>query len=96
MNYISDARGYPQYVMRTIPDCATFTPFTPFVARRLKGFAVAYASAFRFETGFLISVSDSQAYRQLGNAVVPAVIEQIGTSIMEVVSQYGFNAQMAA
>jgi DNA (cytosine-5)-methyltransferase 1 len=69
---------------------------TPPEATRLMGFTASYASMFGFETGFPIPVSDTQAYRQLGNAVVPAVIEQIGTAIIKVLVQHNFNTRIAA
>ena len=48
---------------------------TPEECRRLMG----------FPDGFIIPVSDTQAYRQFGNAVVPAVIREIGKKVLEVI-----------
>ena len=38
---------------------------------------------FDHDEGFPQVVSDTQAYRQFGNAVVPLVIEAIGTQIVD-------------
>ena len=48
---------------------------TPEECRRLMG----------FPEGFIIPVSDNQAYRQFGNAVVPAVIRDVGKKVLEVI-----------
>ena len=50
------------------------------------GFSDRYAEMFGHENGFPIVVSDTQAYRQFGNAVVPLVIEAIGQQIVQVMS----------
>ncbi len=59
---------------------------TPEEARRLMGFADRYAQIFGHENGFPIVVSDTQAYRQFGNAVVPEVVEAIGEQIVRAMS----------
>ncbi len=52
---------------------------TPWECRRLMG----------FPDGFEIPVSDAQAYRQFGNAVVPSVIKDVAENVLEVI----FNGQ---
>ncbi len=59
---------------------------TPAEARRLMGFADRYAQMFGHENGFPIVVSDTQAYKQFGNAVVPEVVEAIGEQIVRAMS----------
>ncbi len=59
---------------------------TPDEARRLMGFSDRYAKMFGHENGFPIVVSDTQAYRQFGNAVVPEVVEAIGREIVRAMS----------
>lgn len=56
---------------------------TPIEAMRLMGFEDRYAALFGHEEGFPQVVSDTQAYRQFGNAVVPLVVEAVGTEILE-------------
>lgn len=51
---------------------------TPNEAKRLMGFDDHYAKAFSHADGFPICVSDTQAYRQFGNSVVPYVVEYVG------------------
>jgi len=48
---------------------------TPMECRRLMG----------FPDNFIIPVSDTQAYRQFGNAVVPAVIREVAVGMLEVI-----------
>ncbi len=57
---------------------------TPKEAGRLQGFNEEVAETFGHKSGFPQVVSDTQAYRQFGNAVVPAVIEAIGRNIRSV------------
>ncbi len=59
---------------------------TPAEARRLMGFGDRYAAMFGHRNGFPIVVSDTQAYRQFGNAVVPEVVEAIGDQIVHAMS----------
>ena len=47
------------------------------------GFTDQYATMFGHENGFPQVVSDTQAYRQFGNAVVPLVVESVGEKILE-------------
>ena len=54
---------------------------SPREAGLLQGFDDGIASHFDHESGFPQCVSDTQAYRQYGNAVVPAVIRAIGENI---------------
>ena len=56
---------------------------TPAEAMKLMGFQYKYAELFGHEDGFPQVVSDTQAYRQFGNAVVPLVVEAIGTQIVD-------------
>lgn len=58
---------------------------TPNEAKLLMGFTDKFALQFGHKEGFPISVSDTQAYRQFGNAVVPLVVEAIGAEIMRVI-----------
>lgn len=51
--------------------------------RRLTPVECAGLMGFDIENGRKIVVSDTQAYRQFGNAVVPKVIEAIGREIVE-------------
>lgn len=54
---------------------------TPLECSQLMGFHDRYASMFGHDFGFPQVVSDTQAYRQFGNAVVPLVVEAIGRRI---------------
>jgi DNA (cytosine-5)-methyltransferase 1 len=54
---------------------------TPAECARLMGFNECVAKRFGFEQGFPIVVSDTQAYRQFGNSVVPQVVEAIAREI---------------
>jgi DNA (cytosine-5)-methyltransferase 1 len=59
---------------------------TPREAARLLGFDDRYSSIFGHGTEFPQVVSDTQAYRQFGNAVVPKVVEAVGAEILKVMS----------
>lgn len=59
---------------------------TPTECARLMGFTEELASRIGLESGFRQVVSDTQAYRQFGNAVVPAVVEAVGWQIVRVLS----------
>jgi DNA (cytosine-5)-methyltransferase 1 len=59
---------------------------TPDEARQLMGFTDEYALMFGHENGFPQVVSDTQAYRQFGNAVVPLVVESIARGIIDVMA----------
>lgn len=56
---------------------------TPAEAMRLMGFGTNYAALFGHESGFPQVVSDTQAYKQFGNSVVPGVVEAVGRKIVE-------------
>lgn len=60
---------------------------TPLEARRLMGFVDRYAEMYGHEDGFPQVVSDTQAYRQFGNAVVPLVVESIGREIVNTMAK---------
>ncbi len=59
---------------------------TPDEARQLMGFTDRYAQMFGHENGFPQVVSDTQAYRQFGNAVVPLAVEAVARSIVDVMA----------
>jgi DNA (cytosine-5)-methyltransferase 1 len=59
---------------------------TPREAARLLGFDDRYSSIFGHGAEFPQVVSDTQAYRQFGNAVVPKVVEAVGEEILAVMS----------
>ena len=56
---------------------------TPNEAMKLMGFGEEYSQLFGHEDGFPQVVSDTQAYRQFGNAVVPLVVEAVGRQVIE-------------
>ncbi len=60
---------------------------TPDEAALLQGFDERYSHLFGHDDRFPIVVSDTQAYRQLGNAVVPKVVEAIGNRIASVLAE---------
>ena len=60
---------------------------TPEEAMKLMGFTNRYARLFGHKK-FNQVVSDTQAYKQLGNSVVPDVVEQIGDQIFKTISTY--------
>lgn len=55
---------------------------TPKECARLMGFDEHVSKRFGFPGGFPIVVSDTQAYRQFGNAVVPQVVEAISRQVV--------------
>jgi len=57
---------------------------TPREAARLMGYDDESARLFGHTDGFPIVVSDTQAYRQFGNSVVPKVVQAIGVKILDV------------
>ena len=57
---------------------------TPREAARLMGYGEKNARTFGHPNGFPIVVSDTQAYRQFGNSVVPDLVEAVGRRIVEV------------
>lgn len=56
---------------------------TPAEAMKLMGFDSKYSCLFGHDDGFPQVVSDTQAYRQFGNAVVPHVAEAVGARVVE-------------
>jgi DNA (cytosine-5)-methyltransferase 1 len=54
--------------------------------KKLMGFNNAYAKHYGHPQGFPIVCSNAQAYKQLGNAVVPMIIEEIGMLIHKYIS----------
>jgi len=44
-----------------------------------------------FPDDYPIVVSDTQAYRQFGNAVCPLVVEAVGKKVIEVVASHLYN-----
>ncbi len=57
---------------------------TPRETARLMGYSEENARTFGHPNGFPIVVSDTQAYRQFGNSVVPDIVEAVGRKIVEV------------
>ena len=57
---------------------------TPAEAMKLMGFQRRYAQFFGHKAGFPIVVSDTQAYKQFGNAVVPLVVEAVADRALNV------------
>ena len=60
---------------------------TPAEAQLLMGFDDRYARLFGHRNGFPQVVSDTQAYRQFGNAVVPKVVEAVGKNVVHVMAK---------
>jgi DNA (cytosine-5)-methyltransferase 1 len=58
---------------------------TPNEAKKLMGYEDRFAALFGHNNGFPIVVSDTQAYKQFGNTVVPLVVEQIAKSMIKTV-----------
>jgi DNA (cytosine-5)-methyltransferase 1 len=57
---------------------------TPRECALLMGYTDENAKLFGHKSGFPIVVSDTQAYTQFGNSVVPAVVEAVGRQIVSV------------
>lgn len=66
--------------------CGNPRKLAPAEAARLMGFDEEMAAIFGHENGFPQVVSDTQAYRQFGNAVVTKVVEAVGRQIMPVLA----------
>jgi len=64
---------------------------TPGEARLLLGFDDRYATLFGHSGGFPQVVSDTQAYRQFGNAVVPKVVEAVAGEMVKVMASAVFS-----
>jgi len=56
---------------------------TPNEAKYLMGFQDKYARKFGHRNGFPQVVSDTQSYKQFGNAVIPMIVEKIGKEILK-------------
>lgn len=69
---------------------------TPQECARLMGYSEKVAKRFGFGNGFPIVVSDTQAYRQFGNSVVPAVVEAIARQIAPIIRPKGRRTKHAA
>lgn len=61
---------------------------TPREAMSLMGFQNRYAEFFGHNDGFPQVVSDTQAYKQFGNSVVPLVVEEIAKNIVAIMVQH--------
>ena len=59
---------------------------TPLEAKYLMGFKDTYARVFGHKNGFPQVVSDTQAYKQFGNSVIPPVVEDVALKIIEVMA----------
>ena len=68
---------------------------TPAEARLLMGFDDRYARLFGHSNGFPQVVSDTQAYRQFGNAVVPKVVEAVGKKVVHTMAKTVFKSDNA-
>jgi DNA (cytosine-5)-methyltransferase 1 len=68
---------------------------TPQECARLMGYSEKVARRFGFNDGFPIVVSDTQAYRQFGNSVVPAVVEAIAKRLAPVLKPMKHRATSA-
>jgi DNA (cytosine-5)-methyltransferase 1 len=60
---------------------------TPLEAKHLMGYTDDYGKLFGHQNGFPQVVSDTQAYRQFGNSVVPKIIEDITHQIVNVMAE---------
>lgn len=60
---------------------------TPREAQKLLGYDERYANMFGHEGGFPLVVSDTQAYRQCGNSVVPQAVESVARRVAGVMVQ---------
>ena len=60
---------------------------TPQEAHKLMGYDERYARMFGHDGSFPLVVSDTQAYRQCGNSVVPQAVESVANEIVRVMSR---------
>ena len=67
---------------------------TPNEAKYLMGFDDKYALCFGHSNGFPQIVSDTQAYKQFGNSVVPLVIEEIMQNIITEIVRYKLESKL--
>ncbi len=68
---------------------------TPQECARLMGYNEKIAKRFGFRNGFPTVVSDTQAYRQFGNSVVPAVVEAIARQVAPIIKPMRLRAKHA-
>jgi DNA (cytosine-5)-methyltransferase 1 len=68
---------------------------TPQECARLMGYSEKIAKRFGFRNGFPTVVSDTQAYRQFGNSVVPVVVEAIAKQIAPIIKPMRHRAKHA-
>jgi DNA (cytosine-5)-methyltransferase 1 len=68
---------------------------TPRECARLMGYSEKIARRFGFRDGFPNVVSDTQAYRQFGNSVVPVVVEAIARQIAPIIKPMRHSAKHA-
>ena len=66
----------------------------PKEAKYLMGFDDKYALCFGHSNGFPQIVSDTQAYKQFGNSVVPLVIEEIMQNIITEIVRYKLESKL--
>ena len=59
---------------------------TPREAHKLMGYDQRYAEMFGHGDAFPLVVSDTQAYRQCGNSVVPQAVESVAKEITRVMT----------
>ena len=62
---------------------------TPSEALKLMGFSTRYSSLFNFPDGFPQVASDTQTYKQCGNAVVPQVVEAVAEALLKRIDVLG-------
>ena len=67
---------------------------TPNEAKYLMGFDDKYALCFGHSNGFPQIVSDTQAYKQFGNSVVPLIIEEIMQNIITEIVRYKLESKL--
>ena len=76
-------------VLIEMPNWEAPRKLTPNEAKLLMGFTNKYASLFNHQDGFPQVVSDSQSYKQFGNAVVPGLVELIVANMLEAIEKIG-------
>jgi DNA (cytosine-5)-methyltransferase 1 len=60
---------------------------TPQEAMLLLGYSAKYSELFGHESGFPQVVSDTQAYRQFGNSVVPGIVEEVAHEVVRCMAE---------
>ena len=58
------------------------------------GFTYDYAELFGHKHGFPQVVSDTQAYKQFGNSVVPKVVEAIASGILQQIYNHFYDKSL--